>query len=534
MLTEILTAREPFGPRDSETLLRADPAEYDQLFDRTNGIYAQAFTAAPPTYIIGRKGAGKTAFLSGSAFAVGAPPQRMLTTASVYADMASLLEKYRRYRGPVFAEHAGDIWLALFEHVAMYHACDTTSADDPPHEMQIVWDYFTGEPHGEDATGVAAQFLAELEERVMDDGVRGRNELIDGLTRGGVTFGTARRALAVLRGNRPVMVVMDNLEDLHVQIDELEKVLAGLFTAVGQVSRAPAGRPFGIQVCLPSELWDEIHRIAANPEKDFSGNHLTIYWTADELLRLAGRRYRLFMQIHHPRQLEDLDRKAASGGNRDVALLRAALPKTVVGGLGVEEDTVAYLLRHTQLLPRHLIQILNSVFTAPDQGSTPWAVTPEAVRSGTQVAERLIVEGILAAYGRSFPFAARALRRLANRLTVCFPARQLRTIFNQEGITKITGQDFDDFLEMLIKLGVLGVKVNTTTRYNEARFQYTFDSAINAHEDLDELCFHPLFTRYLFEHALDDLRDKHELPSYPYGSDLADGGDYRVRLGYAR
>ena len=47
MLTEILTAREPFGPRDSETLLRADPSEYDQLFDRNNGIYAQAFTATP-------------------------------------------------------------------------------------------------------------------------------------------------------------------------------------------------------------------------------------------------------------------------------------------------------------------------------------------------------------------------------------------------------------------------------------------------------------------------------------------------------
>ena len=206
----------------------------------------------------------------------------------------------------------------------------------------------------------------------------------------------------------------------------------------------------------------------------------------------------------------------------------------MTGGLGVEEDTVAYLLRHTQLLPRHLIEILNNVFTAPVPDSHPWAVTAEAVRVGTQTGERMIVDGIFAAYRRSFPYAAQAIRRLANRLTVCFPARQLRTIFNQEGITKITGQDFDDFRDMLIKLGVLGVKVNATSRYNEARFQYTFDSALNAHEDLDELCFHPLFTRYLFEHALEDLRDKHELPTYPFGSDPDDGGDYRMRLGYAR
>jgi hypothetical protein len=533
LLNQILTAREPFGPRDSETLLRADPSECDQLFDRNNLIYDQTFTAARPTYIIGRKGAGKTAFLRGATLSVDALPQRVLSTASVYADMASLLQKYRNHRGPLFTEHSADIWLALFEHVAMFHACDTTTGDDPPQEMQIVWDYFTGEPHGENATSVAARFLAEIEERILDDRVRGRDELIDGLTRGGVSFGMARQALGRLLAARPVMIVMDNLEDLHAQIFELENVLAGLFNAVGRSARTAEGRTFGLQLCLPSELWDEIHRISANPEKDFGGNYLTIYWTANELLRLAGRRYRLFMEAHHPQRLELMEPNTAGGLDHDVALLRAALPKTVCGGLGVDEDPVAYLLRHTQLLPRHLIEILNNVFTAPVRGSLPWAITPEAVRIGTQSGERMIVEGLFAAYRASYPFAARAIKRLANRLTICFPARQLRTVFNHEGIGKITGDDFDAFLDMLITLGVLGVKANTTGRYNEARFQYTFDSALNAHEDLDELCFHPLFTRYLFEHAFDDLRDKGELPTYPYGSDPDDIADYRIRLGYA-
>ena len=103
------------------------------------------------------------------------------------------------------------------------------------------------------------------------------------------------------------MIVMDNLEDLHVQIDDLENVLAGLFHAVGKIARDGSKRPFDLQVCLPSELWDEIHRISANPEKDFGGNYLTIYWTADELLRLAARRYRLFMRLHHPDELEKID-----------------------------------------------------------------------------------------------------------------------------------------------------------------------------------------------------------------------------------
>ena len=534
MLAQILTAREPFGPRDSEALVRADPTGSDQLFDRNNLIYAQTSAAARPTYIIGRKGAGKTAFLRGATLGAAAPPQRVLSTASVYAEMVALLRQYKEARGPLFVPQTADIWLALFDHVALFHACDTTTADDPPHEMQIVWDYLAAEPSCEDdPTAVAERFLAELQKRIDDRGVRGLRELVDGLPRGGIPFGTARKALRKVLDARPVMIVMDNLEDLHARIFELEDVLAGLFHAVGLVAaRNVDGNPFGLQLCLPSELWDEIHRISANPEKDFGGNYLTIYWTARELLHLAARRYRMFMQTHYPYELDELDRRAGQAETHDLALLRAALPATIRGGLGVDEDPLAYVLRHTQLLPRHLIEILNNVFTAPVAGSVPWDVTPEAVRVGTQIGERMIVEGIFAAHRASYPKAPEAVRRLANRLTICFPARQLRTVFNREGINAVTGHDFDDFREMLITLGVLGVKVDSTARYNKARFQYTFGSSLNAHEDLDELCFHPLFTRYLFEHALDDLRDKQELPTYPYGCD-PDDGDYRLQLGYA-
>lgn len=534
MLAQILTAREPFGPRDSEALVRADPSGSDQLFDRNNLIYAQTSAATRPTYIIGRKGAGKTAFLRGATLGNAGAPQQVLSTASVYAEMVALLRQYKEARGPLFVPQTADIWLALFDHVALFHACDTTTVDDPPHELQIVWDYVAAEPACEDdPTAVAERFLAELQKRVDDREVRGLRELVDGLTRGGIPFGTARKALRKVLDARPVMIVMDNLEDLHARIFELEDVLAGLFHAVGlAAARNVGGNPFALQLCLPSELWDEIHRISANPEKDFGGNYLTIYWTARELLNLAGRRYRMFMQTHHPRELEELDRRITTVDNRDLALLRAALPSTIRGGLGVDEDPLAYILRHTQLLPRHLIEILNNVFTAPVPGSPPWAVTPEAVKVGTQIGERMIVEGIFAAHRASFPKAPEAVRRLANRLTICFPARQLRTVFNREGINAVTGHDFDDFREMLITLGVLGVKVDSTARYNKARFQYTFGSSLNAHEDLDELCFHPLFTRYLFEHALTDLRDKQELPTYPYGCD-PDEGDYRLQLGYA-
>jgi hypothetical protein len=135
----------------------------------------------------------------------------------------------------------------------------------------------------------------------------------------------------------------------------------------------------------------------------------------------------------------------------------------------------------------------------------------------------------------SYPAARDALFRLSDRLDICFPARELRKVFNRQGVPKQTGLDFDQFLSMLFTLftlGVLGIWKDRTARYNKADFQYTFDAKLNAAEDTDALCFHPLFTRYLHERSLPTLRKNGSLATYPYGCDTADE-DYRVMLGYA-
>lgn len=534
-LDRILTIREPFGPRDTESVINLGLTSADLLFDRSNLIYSQATGPSRPTYIIGRKGAGKTAFLRGSM--VSGPQRVELRTATVYHEMMSVLRRYDQSRGRLFVEQAAEIWLALFEHVAAFHACRTASPDDPPNELQVLWDYL-GEPVDGpgDATPVTERFLATLQRRIMDDSVVGLSEVVEGLSWGGVSFGAARQALSVVLGRRPqpLIIVMDNLEDLHARMFELQEVLASLFRCVGRViAENQDNRPFGLQICLPSELFDQIHDISANPEKDFRGSYLTIYWTAKELLKLAGTRLRLYLLAHHPDQLDGLARRADQIDESEfgVALLRAALPPRIHNGLGAEEDPVAYLLRHTQLLPRHLIEILNSVFTVQLPESSPWAVTENAVLAGTRAAERMIVNGIFAAHSASFPLARDALNRLCDRLEICFPAKELRKVFTRQGIRKLTGLDFDQFLAMLFTLGVVGVRIDQTLRYDKAHFQYTFDATLNIDEDLDHLCFHPLFTRYLHERSLPRLRKKRARATYPYGCDPADD-DYRFKLGY--
>jgi hypothetical protein len=535
-LDRILTVRRPFGPVDTESVINLGVEGADQLFDRSNLIYAQAFNPSRPTYIVGRKGAGKTAFLLSSTLQGGSRTE-VLKTATVYHDMAAVLRRYRDVRGPLFVDQAAEIWLTVFEQVAMFHACDQALPTDSPGDLQVLWDYLGPPSSTTNATKIAEQYLSHLQRRIADPSIVGLREIIDGPAHRGVSLARAREAMRVLLRHRakPLVVVMDNLEDLHERLGDLHEVLTGLFASVGRViADNYDSRPFGLQICLPSELFDQLHAISTAPEKDFRGGYLTIYWTAKELLKLAGGRLRLYMRAHHPDRVDGLLRAAnqIDEPEQSIALLRAALPQTLHNGLGTSEDPLAYLLRHTQLLPRHLIEILNSVFTYRAHDSLPWAVSPAAVLAGTRTAERLIVQGIFAAHRASFPFASDALKRLSDRLPICFPANELRKVFNRQGIRKLTGLDFDEFLSMLFALGVVGVRFDQTARYNKAHFQYTFDSNLTAEEDVDYLCFHPLYTRHLHERSLPKLRRSNALATYPHGCDPADE-DYRISLGYA-
>jgi hypothetical protein len=156
-------------------------------------------------------------------------------------------------------------------------------------------------------------------------------------------------------------------------------------------------------------------------------------------------------------------------------------------------------------------------------------VTEQAIRYGTQEAEQVIVSSIFGAYAGTFPDAQRGVWALANRLPIRFTASELHAAYNQEGVRKATGLDFEEFLQMLFTIGAVGSYMSESSRYYRAQFQYTFPEPLTAVEGVDSLCLHPLFTRYLNRQSLPSLRGKSKV-TYPYGSDVTE--EYRSELGY--
>ncbi|MFV0457453.1 MAG: P-loop ATPase, Sll1717 family [Actinomycetales bacterium] len=536
-LHELINDSRPFGPIDTDTLIQADYPGLAQFFDRKNLVYTQSTHHPRYNYIVGRKGAGKTAFLAAEQICGAACMTETLRTASLYAEMLATLNSYAEHRGThLFVDDVADLWRSLLDHVALAHVCRTATVRDPA-EIQEIWDYL--DLRGADipsAETVAEDFLGEVQRRIREPERIGIRNVLVGYEAERQRFESVRHSLEKVleaRSSR-MLIVMDNLEELHARMDELREVLAGLFACAGRLSeQASTGRYYQLRVCLPTEFLASIMSLSSNPEKDFRDNYLTIYWTAKELLHLAGRRLRLYLETQHPEQLSSLMRthpEILPGSEQcEVALLRATLPPVVVGDLGVEEDPVAYILRHTQLLPRHILQILNGVYSSRGE-SLPWRVAPDAVLAGTHDVEERINRGILTAHPDS-QWVGVVLTKLANRLEITFQARQLHKYFNQQGIKKATGRDFSECVAQLSRMGILGLHTERTARYCEGEFQYTTDATLPIHEESSELCVHPLFSRLLYSASFDRLRDQSALPVYPRGSDPL-SADYRGTLGY--
>jgi len=318
---------------------------------------------------------------------------------------------------------------------------------------------------------------------------------------------------------RPV-VLIDSMEDLHSELQALARPLAGLFGLIGRADRS-AEQECDFRFCYPSELWLKLSDFAANPLKD-AENHIAIRWNAKELLQIAGHRMAIYLKLHEPAVLTELfGRRAYNPRSFDDALtvLGHVLPPTITNLVGIEENTVAYLMRHTQLLPRHLLRILNGIMQRNRElGNEPLEVTEEAIVEGVGRVEELLVAEIFSAYSAVHPRARAACRRAIPELDLSFSDGDLHRTFNRTGIAKTTDLDFFGFKEMLVQIGALGRVMRRTDRYIEAEFDYTLPSTLYTGHG-DDLCLHPLFSRVFRARGVYDRKKNGPSSVYPYGSD---------------
>lgn len=532
-LREIVNLEQPLGPRETEPMVGKDRVFLD-LYDKTNGVHRES-TVAHPYYVIGRKGAGKTAFLIGTALADKTDVAR-IKSEDVYTRFNDLVIRYGGTHGVPVADELAYIWEVVFFHAAMMAILRSKRQYRPASAREALWNYMNafGDPDKIEDDDLYAAVISQIS--AVLDAPSGRAFRSDcwSIEPGGRSFADAARSTREIlesAGSKAVYVVVDNMEDLHQRLDDFAPVITALFRLVGRGAAGDGKRlPFRLRFAFPAELLDGLSDLAANAGKDFR-NRLTIRWTAHELMGLAGNRLRTFLDLYFsgapkklglPLQHDPKDADAAH------ATLRAVLPDEVENGLGGSEKADAYLMRHTQLLPRQLVVMLNHVVSSAviglESDAVP-SVSPNQLVKGVFNAEREILDEVFSAYSYTQPKIKQGLDAMKNKVALVEKISDLHSRYHQTGLEKQEGFGFPEFLRGCFEIGALGVVTDRGERYTEGVFSYTFLDELRPRMNADHVCVHPLFVQHLFDlHEVDRMGAEGYRAVYPYGSDPEHAG----------
>jgi hypothetical protein len=511
-----ITNDEPFGPIDSGDINANDIPALKLLFEQHNWIYKNLRNR--PSIIIGRRGSGKTYYLRSVFFDNQYDFYVEIRTARVLGYIARVIQKMTKE--VIFPEMVSELWetilwIAVFSEIRKH---PVIAADD----LNLINAYLDkmNVIETDNVEDVLWNVATMLEEIINQNPKAAASDMLRGYNR--ITIDHAKAAVVKnLEASRKTFVIlMDSLDDFQLEIDSVARSLQGLLKVVGAMNK-PRDM-VDVRFCLPSEVYHHFIKISSNPNKDFR-RALKLQWTAAELILIAAQRLMLYLALYHPDFLKSILPLDPTRRADALKLFQAVLPDKITNQAGFQEETISYILRHTQLLPRHFLMLLNSIFksSGTSQPRRPFPISQGRIVNGIRQMEEFMVGEIFIAFKLNYPTAEETCRRCLPELGHKFTQADLHKVFTRHGKAVFGNDGIFDFQRMLLEIGALGRVIPGKEKdlYIKGNFEYTVAHELVLSQE-DELCIHPLFSGIFHGSSRQDR------PVYPYGSVLEDE-DYR-------
>jgi len=515
MLRPYITKDEPFGPIDSTDIDIRDVDVLEKLFEQHNSIYHNM--RHRPSIIMGRKGSGKTSYLRSVFFDKKYDFYTEIRTDHALTHISKVVQGLTKE--VAFPETLAELWetilwVCLFSEIHIHSLL-------PPDKLTLIDMYLqkVGVRDASNADDVLWKLVHMFDEILQSEPKDGLSEVLRRFDR--VMF---KSTLSIVEDSlrsdgKKFVILMDSLDDFQLDFSSVYYSFQGLLKFVGSMNKPRD--VVDIRFCLPTELYRRSLEISSNPNKDFRRS-LKLQWTATELILIGAQRLKLFLELYYPDYLQRLLPLDTTGRADALRLFQAVLPKTITSRSGFEEETISYILRHTQLLPRHFLILLNSIFknTGGARSLNPFPISEARIINGVRQVEERIVNEVYVAFKSIYPTAGLTCKRSLPELKHKFSVGELHKVFTRHGKGVFGGENFFEFQRMLLEIGAMGKAKpgKATDVYIQGNFEYTIDHEIAISHD-DELCLHPLFSGIFGE-------DRDDRPVYPYGCDL-NHEDYR-------
>ena len=532
-LENILTVQNPLGPADQMWI--RDPDDRTDILFRVRP-FLRAF-ALGASVIIGRKGSGKTSLICEYQAAAANRRSSHLFEESELTKKTFVVDGWDQFHSMVrtvwiivckglpshnglpshdflFPEHVSEVWhKVIWHHLLQCFYSFGAEQDSFPTILDPVREWATLESVDTDSLDPSWSSVSEAAEQLINN---------------------ARDAiLRFLRGRKQkCYLLFDNMDKYPIRNPMFANVISGFLRCIN-IFNAECEEIY-IVFCMPEEI--ERFLQSDNLEKDYSRLY-RLRWRPADLLQIVAHRYRLFIKIHQPdfyqRHIKDMD---FTKREHLQELFRIMFPNDVINQLGHHEHPIAYIVRHTQLLPRHFILVFNRILSLSQERFGSFSqIGPGDIRDGVEAIEPTIANHILAPYNLVYPQLLSACRDVLPQLPPICDLSHLDQVGRQfKG--RIENEICGNPWRVLVDMGILGEVIadderqelageprggeasayqsrsrarrrrarspqsqtyppdSAQSRYVYGAFHYNSTEVVGF-EDGREYCFHPIFSR---------------------------------------
>jgi hypothetical protein len=503
----------PFGEADCESevkLLKADYSRYFFYHTRFNNV------ALDPNVflIVGRRGAGKTALAQFFSF------QKQLQNAiAIDVDEPAAFEKVLEEIALTTA-HSREVAIPRIAKIWHFVIWAVMFRELQHRDSRIRAACIFGNKEGK-LSSFIRHALKALLSRVTED----EDDLLDHLEslfadtriQGGMS------AVLNLAKKEPVIIAFDTLENYAIQDVTMMRATAALIQCGSDFNRDYARLGLHIKIFAMAEVFPYLkEEVVLNPLK-FVRNEVYLHWRPKDLLRLISWRFYNYLQAIDQLMPES---NAIDWDNYNDVLEKMWYPylgRSLRNPQDLSEETFPYVLRHTQMRPRQLIVLCNTIANeAIRSGSFPY-IRPAEIMQAIQKGQNALAEEIINSYSSVYPKVSRILDALSG-LPMIFKANELDRRARQTASEWPSGEySLHSFRQLVTELGIVGrVRyLSAEAGYAEADFEYSLEGRLPIL--VDDLCaIHPMFYQKLNINTQDRLRvypfpDHEEFKAVSYG-----------------
>ena len=292
---------------------------------------------------------------------------------------------------------------------------------------------------------------------------------------------------------KPIFVSFDTLENYDIHNTQLMWTTAGLILAARDFVTEHLYDNVFVKVFLMAEVFPHLkEEVIPNVAKHVT-DEIFLHWKPREIVKMISRRFWYSLkEMDYPDVPDDINWDIFDDVRKKI--WDRYFGVSVVNASGKVENTIPYILRHSQLRPRQVIELCNRIAQCSRNAGTFPYFTEHDLIKGVKIAEEKLCDEIYNAYSLIYPHAGRIAESL-NEITIRFVGSELdKRAHRRKDFWEANTYSQETFIGMMCELGIVGLEKEYDVKSNTAvaDFEYFMTRGLTI-TPTSSCVIHPMF-----------------------------------------